>query len=84
MGDRHGFTNREHPGTFHQVDAATGHWVHQVPLPEYSKFDMGFGIAKASITSSRMFRVLIYCTQTWGDAWDVHRLKATYTYAAWK
>ena len=82
--DGHGFLDREHPGTFYQVDAATSHWVNPIALPDYAKLDLGFGIASRSITSTRSFRVVLYCTQAWGDAWDVHRLKVTYQYAVWR
>jgi len=82
--DGHGFVEREHPGTFYQVDAATSHWVNPIALPDYAKFGTGFGIASRSITSTRSFRVVLYCTQAWGDAWDLHRLKVTYQYAVWR
>lgn len=82
--DGHGFENREHPGTFYQVDAATSRWVNPVGLPDYSRFGIGFGIKSTAITSTKIFRVVLYCTQEWGDAWDVHRLKASYQYAVWK
>jgi len=82
--DGHGFQDREHPGTFYQVNPANQDWVNGIPLPDYAKFGTGYGIARTSITSTRTFRVILYCTQTWGDAWDVHRLKLTYSYAVWK
>ena len=40
--------------------------------------------AKRIISSARKVGLVLYCTQMWGDAFDLHYLTLTYQYAVWK
>ena len=83
--DGHGFTDREHTCTYHEVEATTNRWVNPIPLAEYASLGSGgYAIGRTSITATKTIRMVLYCSQAWGDAWDVHRLKVTYQYAIWR
>jgi hypothetical protein len=82
----HGYTDRDHPGTGYAVDPKTGAWEHGTPLPEYMQSGVTHNITipASYVDSSDRVKVVLYMTQKWGDAWDVHALKLHYQYAVWK
>ena len=82
----HGFTDREHPGTAYVLNPATGAWVMTTSLPEYLEPGVTYNIlvSKSLLSSTKQARVYLYCTEMWGDAFDVHYLRLTYQYAVWK
>jgi hypothetical protein len=55
-------------------------------MPEYWDPSVTYSIVlgPADLSSTKKAKVILYCTQAWGDAWDVHSLKLTYQYAVWK
>jgi hypothetical protein len=82
----HGYTDREHPGTGSVVNPKTGAWEHETPLPEYMQSGVTYNIVipASYVNSTDRVKVVLFMTQKWGDAWDVHALKLHYQYAVWK
>ncbi len=82
----HGFTDREHSGTGYIVNPATGGWMMELSLPEYiqSGVTHHYTVSKSQISAARKVTIIVYCTEMWGDAFDLHHLKLTYQYAVWK
>jgi hypothetical protein len=80
----HGFTNREHDGTFYTVNPTTGKWQGRLDLPDYSNLTLSYGISAAAVSTTGRLRVVFDMVQSWGDAWDIHYVKLRYQYAVWK
>jgi hypothetical protein len=82
----HGYTDREHTGTGYVVNPRTGAWEQPTSLPEFMERGVTSNIVipASYVNSADRVKVVLFMTQMWGDAWDVHALRLHYQYAVWK
>ena len=71
-------------GTAFLLRPGTSAWESPSPLPDY--LGMGWGVAVSStfISPARQVKLVLWCSEEQGAAFDVHYLKLTYQYAIWK
>ena len=71
-------------GSAMAVRWSTGEFGFLGGLPEYKTQPATYSLTKRYVSSSHKVRFVVWCTQSSGDAFDLHRFKLTYQYAVWK
>jgi hypothetical protein len=79
----HGYDDREHTGTLYLVNPKTGDLGIQMTLPDYDEAGVTYGmsVTKGYISATKRIKAVVWMTQAWGDAFDLHYLKLRYQYA---
>ena len=79
----HGYDDREHTGTMYLVNPKTGDLGIQMTLPDYDEAGTTYGmsVTKGYISSTKRIEAVVWTTQAWGDAFDLHYLRLRYQYA---
>jgi hypothetical protein len=79
----HTFLGSYHPGETYVIRPGTTSKVMVGNLPEYLAQPMTTSVSPAYV-GDRKLTFLIWCSEQWGDFFDVHHLKLNYQYAVWK
>ena len=81
----HGFVDFEHSGDAFFVAWGAGTPAFQGSLPEYLSQPMTYTASpSAHVSADRKVRFGVWCSEAWGDAFDLHSIRLTYQYAVWR
>ena len=79
----HGYVDREHPGTWYLENPKNGNLEAPLSLPEYEQSGVTYerSVSTGYISSTKKVTAVLWMTQQFGDAFDIHYLKMRYQYA---
>lgn len=79
----HGYVDREHPGTWYLENPKNGLLEAPLSLPEFEQSGVTYerSVSTGYISSTKKVTAVLWMTQQFGDAFDVHYLKMRYQYA---